>query len=568
MNKIWLKSYPVGMPAEIDADLFTSIPDLLEKIGARFADRPAFHNLGHTISYAELDRLSRDLAAFLLAVPGMTKGDRVAIMAPNLLQYPVALFGILRAGMTVVNVNPLYTPRELEHQLKDSGAKAIVILENFARTLQQVLSKTPVEHVITTQVGDLLPEPKRWVVNLLVKKVKKMVPAWRIDGAVGFRVALARGAAMPLKPAEVSHEDIAFLQYTGGTTGVAKGAMLTHRNVLANLEQTGVWVSSSFKEGTEIVMAPLPMYHIFCLTSTLSFMKWGSLIVLITNPRDMPAFVKELRRWKWSVMTGVNTLFNGLLNTPGFDQLDLSALKVVVAGGAAVQRPVAERWHQVTGRCITEAYGLTEASPGACANPLGTPWNGTIGLPFPSTEVSIRDDSFNELPVWTGKGDIDRHTGELCVRGPQVMKGYWNNPGETAKVLQDGWLKTGDIGHMNAEGYFTITDRKKDMILVSGFNVYPNEIENVVATHPGVLECGAVGVPDERSGEAVKVVIVKKDPNLTKEAVIEHCRIQLTGYKVPRHVEFRNVLPKTPIGKVLRRDLRNAPDASSAEEPA
>jgi len=559
VNKIWLKSYPVGMPAAIDADAFVSIPDLLEKIAVKFADKPAYHNLGHTMSYAALRRLSRDFAAFLQELPGMAKGDRVAIMAPNLLQYPVALFGILRAGMTVVNVNPLYTPRELEHQLKDSGAKAIVILENFARALQQVQRNTPLEHVITTQVGDLLPRPKRWVVNLVIKKVKKMVPAWRIDGAIKFRAALARGAAAPLKSVEMSQDDIAFLQYTGGTTGVSKGAMLTHRNVLANLEQTGVWVSGSFKEGAEVVIAPLPMYHIFCLTSTLSFMKWGSLIVLITNPRDMRAFVKELGKWNWSVMTGVNTLFNGLLNTPGFDQLDFSALKVVVGGGAAVQRPVAERWHRVTRRYITEAYGLTEASPGACANPLGAPWNGTIGLPFPSTDVSIRDDSFNELPVWTGQGDIDKHTGELCVRGPQVMKGYWNNPEETAKVMQDGWLKTGDLGHLNADGYVTITDRKKDMILVSGFNVYPNEIENVVAMHPGVLECGAVGVPDEKSGEAVKVVIVKNDPNLTKEAVIEHCRTQLTGYKVPRHVEFRNVLPKTPIGKVVRRDLRDAP---------
>ncbi len=559
VNKIWLKSYPVGMPAEIDPDRFRSIPDLLDKIVAKFADRPAYHNLGCTISYAELDQLSRDFAAFLQGLPGMASGERVAVMSPNLLQYPIALFGILRAGMTVVNVNPLYTPRELAHQLKDSGARAIVILENFAHTLQQVRADTPVEHVITTQVGDLLPTPKRWIVNLVIKRVKKMVPAWRIDGAVNFRAALARGATAPFQPVEVSHDDIAFLQYTGGTTGVAKGAMLTHRNVLANLEQTGVWVSGSFKEGTEIVMAPLPMYHIFCLTSTLSFMKWGSLIVLITNPRDMPAFVKELGRWKWSVLTGVNTLFNGLLNASGFEQLDFSHLKVVVGGGAAVQKPVAERWQQATKRYITEAYGLTEASPGACANPLGTPWNGTIGLPFPSTDVSIRDDNFNELPVWTGEGEVEKHTGEICIRGPQVMKGYWNNPAETDKVMQDGWLKTGDVGHLNADGYVTITDRKKDMILVSGFNVYPNEIENVVATHPGVLECGAVGVPDEKSGEAVKVVIVKKDPSLTKEAIIDHCKTQLTGYKLPRHVEFRNVLPKTPIGKVLRRELRDAP---------
>jgi len=557
VNKIWLKNYPAGIPAEIDPDRFGSLPDLIEKLAVKFADKPAFHNLGCTISYAELERLSRNFAAFLQGLPRMAKGERVAIMSPNLLQYPVALFGILRAGMTVVNVNPLYTPRELEHQLKDSGARAIVILENFASVLQQVLENTPVEHVITSEIGDLLPAPKRWMVNLVIKHVKRMVPAWRIDGAVGFRAALARGAAASLKPVAVAREDIAFLQYTGGTTGVAKGAMLTHRNILANLEQTGIWISGSFKEGTEIVIAPLPMYHIFCLTSTLSFMKWGSLLVLITNPRDLPAFVKELGRWKWSVMTGVNTLFNGLLNTPGFEQLDFSALKVVVGGGAAVQKPVAQRWQQVTGRYITEAYGLTESSPGACCVPLDAPWNGTIGLPIPSTEISIRDDSFNELPVWTGAGDIEKHTGELCIRGPQVMKGYWNNPEETAKVLQDGWLKTGDIGHLDAEGYVTITDRKKDMILVSGFNVYPNEIESVIATHPGVLECGAVGVPDDKSGEAVKVVIVRKDPNLTKEAVIEYCKTRLTGYKLPRYVEFHDALPKTSIGKILRRELRD-----------
>jgi long-chain acyl-CoA synthetase len=558
-NRIWLKNYPAGMPAEIDPDLFTSIPDLLEKTFRKFADKPAYHNLGRTISYAELARLSRDFAAFLQGLQGVARGDRVAIMSPNLLQYPVALFGILRAGMTVVNVNPLYTPRELEHQLRDSGAKVIVIVENFAGVLQQVLGRTPVRHVITTQVGDMLPLPKRWLVNFVIKKVKRMVPDWRIDGAMTWHTALARGAKAPFEPVEVAREDIAFLQYTGGTTGVSKGAMLTHRNILANLEQTGVWISVSFKEGVEIVMAPLPMYHIFCLTSTLSFMKWGSLTVLITNPRDMPGFVKELAQWKWTVMTGVNTLFSGLLNTPGFDRLDFSPLKVVIGGGAAVQKPVAERWQQVTGLPITEAYGLTETSPGVCCVPLNAPWNGSIGLPIPSTEVSIRDDSFNELPAWTGADDIERHTGEICVRGPQVMKGYWNSPAETAKVLQDGWLKTGDVGHMDADGYFTITDRKKDMILVSGFNVYPNEIESVVATHPGVLECGAVGVPDEKSGEAVKVVVVRKDPGLTKEAVIVHCKTQLTGYKMPRQVEFRDSLPKSPIGKILRRELRDGP---------
>ena len=558
VNKIWLKNYPAGMPAEIDPDQFRSISEFFEDVVRKFPAKPAFHNLGHTMSYAELERQSRAFAAFLQGLPGMAKGERVAIMAPNLLQYPVALFGVLRAGMTVVNVNPMYTPRELEHQLKDSGAKTIVIIENFAHTLQQVWKNTSVEHVITTQVGDLLPVQKRWIVNFVIKKVKKMVPAWRIDGAVKFRVALARGAKAPFKPVEVTHDDLAFLQYTGGTTGVAKGAMLTHRNMLANLEQTGTWISGPFKEATEIVIAPLPMYHIFCLTSTLAFMKWGSLIVLITNPRDLPAFVKELGKWKWSTMTAVNTLFNGLMNTPGFERLDFSSVKVVVGGGAAVQKPVAERWQAVTGRCIMEAYGLTEASPGVCANPPEMPWNGAIGLPFSSTEVSIRGDAFDELPVWTGEGDIEKHTGELCVRGPQVMKGYWNNLAETAKVMKDGWLKTGDIGHIDGKGFVTITDRKKDMILVSGFNVYPNEVESVVATHPGVLECGVVGVPDAKSGEAVKVVIVRKDPNLTKEAVIQHCKAQLTGYKLPRHVEFRDALPKTSIGKILRRELRDA----------
>ena len=559
MDKIWLKNYPAGMPAKINPDVFMSIPDLFENVVTKFADKPAFHNLGYTMDFAELNRLSRDFAAYLQGLPGMAKGDRVAIMLPNLLQYPVAVFGVLRAGMTVVNVNPLYTPRELQHQLRDSGAKAIVVLENFANTLQQVCADTPVKQVITTQVGDMLPIPKRWLVNTVIKKVKKMVPDWNIAGAISFRATLARGAALALAPVAIAREEIAFLQYTGGTTGVSKGAMLSHRNILANLEQTGVWISGSFKEATEVVIAPLPLYHIFCLTCTLSFMKWGSLTVLITNPRDMPAFVKELGQWKFSVLTGVNTLFNGLMNTPGFDQLDFSALKVVVGGGAAVQKPIAERWQQVTGHAITEAYGLTETSPGVCCVPLGAPWNGSIGLPVPSTDVSIRDDDFNELSPWTGVGNIEAHTGEICIRGPQVMMGYWNNPEETAKVMQDGWLKTGDVGHVDAGGYFTITDRKKDMILVSGFNVYPNEIESVVAAHPGVLECGAVGVPDEKSGEAVKVVVVRKDPGLTKEALVAHCKSQLTGYKLPRHFEFRDALPKTPIGKVLRRELRDAP---------
>ena len=555
-EKIWLKEYPEGVPAEIDPDRYASLPDLIEKTCRKFADKPAYNNFGCSMSYAELERLSRDFAAFLQGLPGLKKGERVAIMSPNLMQYPVALAGILRSGMTVVNVNPLYTPRELEHQLKDSGAKAIVIVENFAATLQQVIQKTQVEHVITTQLGDLLPAPKRWIVNFVVKRLKKMVPDWRIDGAIELRSALARGAGAQLQPVSLGHEDIAFLQYTGGTTGLSKGAMLTHRNILANIEQAGVWIGRSLKEGEEVVISPLPMYHIFCLTTTLYFMTLGVVNVLITNPRDLPAFVKELKNWKWSVMAGVNTLFNGLLNTPGFGELDFSGLKVVVGGGAAVLKPVAEKWQRVTGRFLTEAYGLTETSPAASINLLGTPWNGTIGLPISSTEFSIRDDDFNELPLWTGEGDIEKSTGEICIRGPQVMKGYWQLPAETAKVLQDGWLKTGDVGNINAKGYVTITDRKKDMILVSGFNVYPNEIESVVATHPGVLECAAVGVPDDRSGEAVKVVIVKKDPDLSKESVIEHCKRELTGYKIPKFVEFQDSLPKTPIGKILRRELR------------
>ena len=556
-EKIWLKEYPAGVPAEIDPGRYGSIAEMVETVCAKFADKPAYDNFGCSMSYADVERHSRDFAAFLQSLPGMKKGERVAVMSPNLLQYPVALFGILRAGMTVVNVNPLYTPRELEHQLKDSGAKAMVIVENFANTLQQVIQKTQVEHVITTQLGDMLPLPKRWIVNFVVKRVKKMVPDWHLDGAIELRAALARGAGAQLAPVGLTHEDIAFLQYTGGTTGVSKGAMLTHRNILANIEQAGAWIGGNLKEGEEIVISPLPMYHIFCLTTTLYFMSLGVVNVLITNPRDLPAFVKELKKWKWSVLTGVNTLFNGLLNTPGFKELDFSGLKVVVGGGAAVLKPVAEKWQQITGHYLTEAYGLTETSPAASINPLGMPWNGSIGLPLSSTEFSIRDDDFNELPAWIGAGDIEKSTGEICIRGPQVMKGYWQLPGETAKVLHDGWLKTGDVGYINAKGYVTITDRKKDMILVSGFNVYPNEIEGVVAMHPGVLECAAVGVPDDRTGEAVKVVIVKKDPNLSKDSVIEHCRRELTGYKIPKHVEFRETLPKTPIGKILRRELRD-----------
>ena len=558
MDRIWLRSYPAGMPAEIDPDRFDSIPDMLEWTVAQFGAKPAFHNLGRSLRYDELDRLSRDFAAFLQQLPGLAKGDRVAVMSPNLLQYPVALFGILRAGLTVVNINPLYTARELEYPLKDSGARAIVIVENFAATLERVLPNTSVEHVITTELGDLLSFPKRWLVNAIVRRVRKLVPDWHIDGAIDWHSAMRRGATCTLNPVDLKNEDTALLQYTGGTTGVAKGAVLTHRNILANLEQTGVWLSGNFREGAEIVIAPLPMYHIFCLTSTLLFMKWGSLIVLITNPRDLPAFVKEMRKWQWTVMTGVNTLFNGLMNTAGFERVNFATVKLVVGGGAAVQKAVAERWTQLTHTFITEAYGLTETSPGACANLPGVPWSGKIGLPLPSTDVSIRDEHFNLLPPWAGSDDVERHTGEICVRGPQVMQGYWNHPAETAEVMQDGWLRTGDVGHMDSDGYVTITDRQKDMIVVSGFKVYPNEVEGVVAAIPGVLECGVVGVPDAKTGEAVKVVVVRRDHTLTEDAVIAGCRAQLTAYKVPRIVEFRDALPKSAIGKVLRRELRAA----------
>ncbi len=562
VERVWLKSYSPGIPAEIDVSQYDSVLDLFDETIRKFADKPAFSNFGRKLSFARLDELSTRFASYLQKLGGMGRGDRVAVMLPNLLQYPVVLFGILRAGMTVVNVNPLYTARELEAQLADSGAKAIIVLENFAATLQKVIGNTAIEHVITSELGDMMATPRRWLMNFVVKRVKKIVPRWQIADATPLRRALRHGARIPFTPIKLSHSDIAFLQYTGGTTGLAKGAMLSHHNMLANLEQTNLWISGSFKEGKEITIAPLPMYHIFCLTSTLAFMKWGSLTVLITNPRDLPGFLNELKKWKFSVMTGVNTLFNGLMNTPGFEKLDFSALKVVVGGGAAVQKPVAERWQKLTGSYVTEAYGLTETSPGVCCVPLGSPWDGSIGLPVSSTEVSIRNDAFEVLPLWDGSAPIESCTGEICVRGPQVMQGYWNNPEETAKAICDGWLKTGDIGHMNSKGYVTITDRKKDMILVSGFNVYPNEIESVVMMHPGVAECAVIGVPDEHSGEAVKLLVVRRDPALTREEIASYCKSELTAYKRPHHIEFRTSLPKTPIGKILRRELRDAERAA------
>ena len=549
----WLASYPPGVPAEIDPDQYRSVPAILEEAISRFRDRPAFSNMGRAITYGELDARSRDFAAYLLGELQLKKGDRVAIMMPNCLQYPIALFGVLRAGLTVVNTNPMYTTRELRHQLVDSGAAAVVVMDNFGHTVQDVLPDTQVRHVVTTGLGDLLGFPKGPVVNLVVRYVKKMVPDYTIHGAVRFRAALAAGAKHTLPDIAIEHDDIAFLQYTGGTTGAAKGAMLSHRNMVANMLQTSAWIGASgLREGEEVIITALPLYHIFALTvNCLLFTRIGGLNFLITNPRDMPGFVKELKGSGFTAITGVNTLFNGLLHTPGFDQLDFSRLKVSFGGGMAVQRAVADRWKQVTGHTLAEGYGLTESSPVACANLLDqAEYNGSIGVPIPSTDACIQGEDGGHLAV----GDI----GELCIRGPQVMKGYWQRPEDTAEAIDaDGWLHTGDIARMDEQGFFYIVDRKKDMILVSGFNVYPNEVEDVIAMLPGVHEVAAVGVPDERSGEAVKVVIVRKDPALTADQVKAHARQHLTGYKHPRIVEFRNELPKTNVGKILRRELRD-----------
>ena len=553
----WLAQYPAGVPHDIDPDAYPSVVAVLQSAIEQYRDRPAFSSLGRTITYGEVDALSKRFAAFLLGELGLKKGDRVAIMMPNCLQYPVATFGILRAGLTVVNVNPMYTPRELRHQLKDSGATAILVLDNFGSTVEQSLEGSAVRHVVTTGLGDMLPFPKGAIVNFVLKHVKKMVPAYRLPGAIRFCAALERGDRHPPPDVTIAQGDIAFLQYTGGTTGVAKGAMLTHRNLVANMEQSAAWVGTNVKLGEEVIITALPLYHIFALTANgLVFMKFGGLNYLITNPRDMPGFVKELKGVRFTAITGVNTLFNGLLNTPGFDEVDFSRLHLTLGGGMAVQRAVAERWKQVTGVTLVEAYGLTETSPAACINPMDlAEYNGSIGLPVPSTEACIKGEDGQPLPV----GEV----GELCIRGPQVMKGYWQRPAETAEVLDaDGWLHTGDMARMDEQGFFFIVDRKKDMILVSGFNVYPNEVEDVIAMLPGVLEVAAVGVPDEKSGEAVKVVIVKKDPSLTAEQVKAHARENLTGYKHPKIVEFRRELPKTNVGKILRRELRDEPAAS------
>ena len=550
----WLANYPPGVPAQVDTKQFSSLAQVLETACERFAHRPAFENMGRTLTYADIDRLSRRFAAYLRNDIKLERGDRVAIMLPNVLQYPVAIFGALRAGLTVVNTNPLYTARELRHQLHDAGVSAIVVLDNFAATLAEVLHDTPVKHIITTGLGDLLGMPKSALVNFVVRRVKKMVPAYRIDHAVRFNTALARGARSAPPKVDIGHDDIAFLQYTGGTTGVAKGAMLTHGNLVANMQQASAWIDRDVREGEEVIVTAIPLYHIFALTANcLVFMKFGGLNHLVTNPRDMPGFVKILRGIRMTAITGVNTLFNGLLNTPGFDKVDFSALHLTLGGGTAVQRSVAERWKKTTGVTLVEAYGLTETSPAACMNPLNlAEYNGSIGLPIPLTDVDIRDDDGNSLPVG--------QPGELCVRGPQVMKGYWQRPDETDKVLDaDGWLHTGDVARMDEKGYFYIVDRKKDMILVSGFNVYPNEIEDVVAHCPGVLEVAAVGIPDEKSGEAVKIVVVRKDPGLTAETIRAYAKENLTGYKLPKVIEFRDSLPKTNVGKILRRELRDPP---------
>jgi long-chain acyl-CoA synthetase len=552
IERPWLDHYPAGIPADIDVNAYRSVAAVFEDSFKKFRDRPAFANFGKVLTYGQVDELSRAFAGYLSGELGLKKGDRLAIILPNLLQYPIALFGALRLGLTVVNTNPLYTARELHHQLEDSGAQALVVLDNFAATAQQAVEGTQVRHVITTAVGDMVGFPKGNIINFVVKTLRKEVPPFKLPQAARFRDALARGKAHPLPTVEIGHDDIAFLQYTGGTTGVAKGAMLTHRNMVANMLQTRPWVAGHATLGEETVITALPLYHIFSLTvNCLIFTSLGGLNYLITNPRDMRGFVKELQKTKFTAITGVNTLFNGLLNTPGFDQVDFSHLHLSMAGGMALQRAVAERWKKVTGHPIIEGYGLTETSPVAFANRVDIKdYTGSIGYPIPDTDAQIRDEDGKVLPI----GEV----GELCIRGPQVMKGYWQQPEETAKVLDaDGWLRTGDIARMDETGQAFIVDRKKDMILVSGFNVYPNEIEDIVMRHPGVGEVAAVGIDDEHSGEVVKLFVVRKDPSLTVEALKEYCRENLTGYKRPKQIEFRDALPKTNVGKILRRELRD-----------
>lgn len=549
MEKIWLKNYDARVPAEINPDRYSSIVDIFEQAVEKYAANVSYINMGKSITFAELNSLSRDFAAYLQH-SGLKKGDAVAIMMPNLIQYPVALFGILRAGLTVVNVNPLYTPRELQHQLSDSNAKAIIIVENFACTLSEVIAKTNVEMVLLTSLGDMLSPFKKVVTNFVVKYIKKMVPAFNLPNAGRFLDALKQGKNLNYERPDMSGEDLAFLQYTGGTTGLSKGAMLTHRNIVANLEQTSNILESVIEPGKEFVVTALPLYHIFALQGNcLTFVKYGCPNLLITNPRDMPGFVAELSKYPFTVITGVNTLFNGLLNTPGFADLDFSRLKFALGGGAAVQKPVAERWQETTGLVLLEGYGLTECCPTVTVNPPQLErYKGSIGMPVPSTDIKLVDEQGNEVALG--------EAGEMLVKGPQVMKGYLNRQDATDEMLVDGWLATGDIATCDEDGYFYIVDRKKDMILVSGFNVFPNEIEEVAAMHEHVLEAAAIGVPHEVSGEIVKLVVVRRHDNLSEKQVIEHCRIHLTAYKVPKKVEFIEELPKSNVGKILRRELR------------
>ncbi|MDQ5766995.1 AMP-binding protein [Thiothrix subterranea] len=553
MEKLWLQSYPKHVPAEIDTHQYRSLVDLFQRSVAQYRDRPAYSNMGKILTYAEVDRLTQQFAAYLIHGAGLKPGDRIALMMPNLLQYPIALFGALRAGLVVVNTNPLYTDRELEHQLKDSGAKAIVILANFAHTLESVMDEVGIKTIITTEIGDLLGFPKSLLVNAVVKYVKKMVPAFTLPEAITFNQALTLGKqyAHNFTDAQPQHEDAAFLQYTGGTTGVAKGAVLTHRNMIANMLQAEAWTTEDLVAGEEIFITALPLYHVFALTANALFaLKMGAKNVLITNPRDLPAFIKDLAHEPFTFITGVNTLYNALLNQPDLQKVDFSRLKIALGGGMAVQKSVAERWKALTGVTLLEAYGLTETSPAVCINPVDlTDYNGMIGLPIPSTDISIRDLDGNELDVG--------EAGELWVRGPQVMQGYWQRPDETANIMSGDWLRTGDVAVINERGFIKLVDRLKDMVLVSGFNVYPNEVEDVLASHPKVLEAGVIGVKNEHSGEVVKAFVVKKDQSLTLEELKAYCRKELSAYKCPKQIVFVESLPKSNVGKILRKELRN-----------
>lgn len=553
MENVWVKSYDKGVPAEINMNEYSSISDVLDNVYKKFPNNDSFYNMGKCLTYSQLEKMSHQFGSYLQNNLGLKKGARVALMMPNILQYPVALFGILQAGYVAVNVNPLYTARELEHQLNDSGSETIIIFENSAKVLQEVLHKTKVKNVIVTGIGDLLGFPKSLIVNSVLKYVKKMVPDYNIAGSVKFCAALSRGDASKFQKATLTHADIAFLQYTGGTTGVSKGAVLSHGNIVANMLQAREWIKNTLIEGKEIIITPLPLYHIFSLTANcLIFSSVGAKNILITNPKDIPGFIKELSKWKFTAFTGVNTLFNVLVNNEDFKKLDFSGLKMTLGGGMAVQKAVAEKWQAITGQPLIEAYGLTETSPAASINPMTLKkYNGYIGVPISSTELSILDDDGNRLSP--GEANV----GEISIRGPQVMQGYYNRPDETEKVMtKDGFFRTGDLGYMTEDGYFKIVDRKKDMILVSGFNVYPNEIEDVLVQHPKILEAAAVGVADEKSGELVKVFIVKKDQSLTADEVKVFCKEHLTGYKVPKFYEFRTDLPKSNVGKILRKELR------------